>query len=255
MQMICALLVFGSPDFPEPLGRLSPWLDHLIEPRERLLERLELQNWRRIIKTHTPLDGIPIVPVVDYIVVARHPLDMAASLYHQGDNIDRRRLAALTGDGAPSSNVAARMSAHDWLQAWIRTRAEPRDAMDSLDGVMWHLSDAWRRRHEPNIIVVHYDDLLADLGGEMHRLADYLGIVIQDHTWPVLVHSAGFESMRARADQLVPNAGGILKDNKAFFRSGRSGAGREILSETEVAEYHRRVKGLGPPDLLTWLHR
>ncbi|MBA2465227.1 MAG: sulfotransferase domain-containing protein [Nocardioidaceae bacterium] len=255
MQMICLLLVFGSPELPEPLGRLSPWLDHLIEPRDRLFERLEQQNWRRVMKTHTPLDGIPIVPGADYVVVARHPLDMAVSLYHQGDNIDRRRLAALTGERAPSSSAADRPSAHDWLMSWIRTHADPLDAMDSLDGVMWHLSDAWRRRHEPNVSLVHYDDLLADLEGEMHRLADHLGIVIEDRVWPVLVRSAGFEQMRARADQLVPNAGGILKDGRAFFRSGRSGAGREMLSDAEVTEYYRRVEGLAPPGLLTWLHR
>jgi len=255
MQMICLLLVFRSPDLPEPLGRLSPWLDHLIEPLDRLLERLAQQDWRRVIKTHTPLDGIPIVPGADYIVVARHPLDLAVSLYHQGDNIDRRRLAVLTGKPVPSSYAAERPSAHDWLMSWIRTRAEPLHAMDSLDGVMWHLTDAWRRRHEPNVSLIHYDDLLADLDGEMHRLADHLGIVINDHTWPALVHSANFEQMRAKADQLVPNAGGILQDGRAFFRSGRSGAGREMLSDAEVSEYHRRIEGLGPPDLLTWLHR
>jgi hypothetical protein len=26
-QMLCALLVFGGPDFPAPLERVSPWLD------------------------------------------------------------------------------------------------------------------------------------------------------------------------------------------------------------------------------------
>ena len=32
---------------------------------------------------------------------------------------------------------------------------------------MWHLSDAWARRGEPNVLLVHYDDLLADLEGQM----------------------------------------------------------------------------------------
>ena len=29
LQMICALLVFQTPDLPAPLGELSPWLDWL----------------------------------------------------------------------------------------------------------------------------------------------------------------------------------------------------------------------------------
>ena len=34
MQMICALLVFGSPRLPVPLSELSPWLDWLTAPAE-----------------------------------------------------------------------------------------------------------------------------------------------------------------------------------------------------------------------------
>src|SRR5437016_2584439 len=80
MQMICALLVFGTPELPERLGRLSPWFDHLVEPRDEVLARLHAQQHRRVIKTHTPLDGIPLDPRAGYIVVGRHPLDMAVSL-------------------------------------------------------------------------------------------------------------------------------------------------------------------------------
>ena len=97
MQMICALLVFQTPRLPAPLGELSPWLDWQTVPREELFARLAAQPHRRIIKSHTPLDGIPADPRATYIVVARHPLDMAVSLYHQGSNIDRARVRRLAG--------------------------------------------------------------------------------------------------------------------------------------------------------------
>ena len=38
--MICALLVFQTPDLPVPLLELSPWLDWLITPREQVYARL-----------------------------------------------------------------------------------------------------------------------------------------------------------------------------------------------------------------------
>jgi aryl sulfotransferase len=60
VQMICALLVFQSPELPAPLGRISPWLDMLAAPREEVVGRLQAQQHRRIVKTHTPLDGVPI---------------------------------------------------------------------------------------------------------------------------------------------------------------------------------------------------
>src|SRR3978361_433984 len=97
MQMVCALLVFQSSDLPAPLSALSPWLDWLVTPWEEVSPRLAAQRHRRFIKTHTPLDGIPFDPRVTYIVVARHPLDAAVSLYHQGDNLDRDRIRKLVG--------------------------------------------------------------------------------------------------------------------------------------------------------------
>ncbi len=109
VQMICALLIFGTPELPAPLAELSPWLDHLIEPQDAVYARLAGQQHRRFIKTHTPLDGIPLDPRASYIVTARHPLDMFVSLYHQADNIDRTRLRELTGrPGRPGRPARAR---------------------------------------------------------------------------------------------------------------------------------------------------
>jgi hypothetical protein len=108
MQMICALLVFQTPNLPAPLGELSPWLDWLVEPQDALLARLAAQDHRRFLKTHTSLDGVVIDPRATYIVVGRHPLDMAVSLYHQGANLDRERMRELTGAPTQSEPSAPR---------------------------------------------------------------------------------------------------------------------------------------------------
>jgi aryl sulfotransferase len=194
-------------------------------------------------KTHTPLDGIP--------------LDMAVSLYHQIDNIDHERLRALTG--APPPTVPAkpkpRPALRDWLVSWIGSDADPRESTDSLPGVMWHLSDAWARRQESNVMLIHYADLSSELDGQMRQIADRLGVSVPEQAWPSLVQAATFDHMKSRADELAPNRAGILKDNAAFFRRGRSGAGREMLNDKELAAYHTRCEKLAPSDLLAWLHR
>ncbi|HEX6454498.1 MAG TPA: sulfotransferase domain-containing protein [Trebonia sp.] len=253
VQMICALLIFQTPGLPAPLARLSPWLDHLITPREEAYARLAAQDHRRFIKTHTPLDGIPLDPRVTYLVTARHPLDMAVSLYHQGGNIDRARVRQLTGQPGPAEPPRPRKPLHDWLLSWIAGDGDPQQQLDSLPGVMWHLSDAWARRSQPNVLLVHYDSLLAGLEGQMRRLAGQLGIAVAEQDWPALVRAATFESMSRSADTLVPTAG-ILKSNAAFFRRGTSGAGREVLSDGEIAAYDARAAQLAPPDMLAWLH-
>jgi hypothetical protein len=253
MQTICALLVFQRPDLPAPLAELSPWVDWLITPEDDLFARLSVQPHRRFVKTHTPLDGVPLDPRATYVVVARHPLDMAVSLYHQGDNIDRARMRRLLGRPEPDAPSPPRLPVREWLLRWIEEDADPREEMDSLPGVLWHVADAWARRGEPNVVLVHHQDLCDDLEAEMRRLAGLLGITVPEATWPSLVEAARFEAMRARAGLLTPAV--VLKDPAAFFRRGRSGAGRELLTGEELARYHERVAGMAPADVLRWLHR
>jgi len=255
MQMVCALLFFQTPYLPAPLSQLSPWLDWLVVPRADVYERLEQQRHRRVIKTHTPLDGIPLDDRAAYLVVGRHPLDMAVSLYHQGDNLNRERIRELTGGHASGRHQQTRPPVRDWLLTWIDRDVTPSDQLDSLPGVMWHLSDAWARRQQPNIILVHYDDLSADLEGEMRTLATRLGITVADEAWPGLVKAATFAEMRAAVERAAPGSPGILKDPAAFFRRGTSGAGAELLTSDELQHYESRARALAPPDLLTWLHR
>jgi hypothetical protein len=255
VQMICALLVFQSPNLPAPLAELSPWLDWLIITRDELFARLGAQQHRRFVKTHTPLDGIPVDPRATYIVVARDPLDMAVSLYHQGDNINRARVRQLTGQPEPERPRPPRRPLLEWLLEWIDSDSSPQQEMDSLPGVMWHLSGAWARRGESNLVLLHYDDLSASLEGEMRRLAGRLGITVPERIWPSLVHAATFGQMRAKASLLAPDPSGVLTDRSAFFRQGSSGAGRELLSPEELAHYRARIGQLAPPDLLAWLDR
>src|SRR5260370_31091902 len=81
IQMICALLIFGSPELPAALGWLSPWLDWLVTPRDQVFARLAAQEHRPFIKTHTPRDRPLLDSRATYIVVRRHPPDLPVSLY------------------------------------------------------------------------------------------------------------------------------------------------------------------------------
>jgi aryl sulfotransferase len=106
VQTICALLILQTPELPAPLTELSPWLDWTFTDKNQVYEQLNRQQHRRFIKTHTPLDGLPIDAHASYIVVARHPLDIAVSMYYQGANINRARVRELMGrpdTGNPSA--------------------------------------------------------------------------------------------------------------------------------------------------------
>jgi aryl sulfotransferase len=180
---------------------------------------------------------------------------MAVSLYHQSTNIDHERLRHLTGQWKPDAPAASRSPLREWLLKWIDDDVTPGEQLDSLPGIMWHLSGAWARRTRPNIVLMHYDELFNDLDGAMRRLANILGITVPPDVWPVLVEAATFIQMRARAERLAPDPLGIFKSRTAFFRRGTSGSGCELLTSDELAHYFARTAQMAPDALLMWLHR
>ena len=59
-QMLCALMIFDGPAFPAKLDAISPWLDMRIRSEDEVFAMYDRQTHRRFIKTHTPLDGLPL---------------------------------------------------------------------------------------------------------------------------------------------------------------------------------------------------
>ena len=261
VQQICALLLFGGPDLPAPLAELSPWVDWLIEPRDELFARLAAQPHRRLLKSHTPLDGLPQDARASYVVVARHPLDGAVSLYHQGANLDRGRIAALSGHPAPKPGPP-RPPVAQWLREWTTSTVTHRESLESPAGVLHHVTDAWQRRaaaaadHDlPRVVLVHYADLEADLAGEMRRLAAALDLPVTEERLPGLVAAAGFEAMKDAAETTAPDPRGVLRSRAAFFRSGGSGGGQALLGADDVAAFEVRCRELAPAPVVDWLLR
>ncbi|GDY52042.1 glycolipid sulfotransferase [Streptomyces violaceusniger] len=233
VQMMCALLIFQTPDLPQPLEVLSPWLDQppwldRMRSQEEVYARLAEQEHRRVIKTHTPLDGLPLDPRVSYIVVARHPLDRALSVYHQTANLDLERVYAAQDGSDPQSRQSPPPlpSMREWLQHWCLPQPIDDQGIavpESLHQTVHHLYDAWNRQTQPNVRLLHYVDLCANLSGQMAALAEWLGITVNESVWPELVKAATFDEMKSRAERLAPDTE-LLKDPAKFFRSGRSGA-------------------------------
>jgi aryl sulfotransferase len=255
VQMICALLIFQTPRLPKPLPQLSPWLDsRWPEERARSGPELAAQQHRRFIKTHRPLNALPADPRVTYIVIARDPLDVAVSMNHQRSLMTTaRNPRQLRGSRPPQK------SARQFLLDSIEMMGTTQHGHDSyLDKMLKRMACAWERRAEPNVVLMHYQDLATDLSGEMRRLARRLDITVPEDKWPSLVQAATFEQMQAAADHLQPlkyvEAREASKGNADFFRRGSLGDGRTLLTDTEAACYYTRAARVAPQGLLAWLH-
>lgn len=263
LQMICGLLVFQTPVFDRPLDVISPWLDMLTRDLDSVLGDLDAQQHRRFVKTHTPLDGLPYRDDVSYLCVGRDPRDVAISWDNHVANNDAVTMFTARFNAVGLDDIMDKLAQGppvrpeaevDRFWEWVDDPA-PVTEVFSLAATMHHLSTFWAARDRPNVVLVRYEDLLADLDGEMRRLADRLGIAVDDERWPALVGAAGFERMRARADEVVPEVtSAIWFDNRRFFNAGTSGQWRRFLDDAGVARYRERVRALADPDLVDWLH-
>lgn len=259
-QMIVALLVFGSPDLPAPLSELSPWVDMQIRTTDELVALVEAQQHRRFLKTHTPLDGLPVHPGVTYLTVFRHPLDVALSDLDHTTNV-AEEIFRLRADAVGDKDLHRLPTRPprpgdpaDHLRQFIEQDVVPTGSGPySLSDFCGQLDAAWARRGDPGVHLLRYADLCRDLDGEMRRVATVLGITVDEERWPALVDAARFDAMRDRAGFLAPDATrGIWQDDAAFFAHGGERNWRTLLDPAEQAAFAERFAALGGP-AAAWL--
>jgi hypothetical protein len=259
-QMLCAMLIFGGPEFPAPLSELTPWLDQTIRPLDDVRAIYAAQQHRRFIKTHTPLDGLSVREDVTYVVVGRDPRDVMISMEHHLANMDLDRVLALRGRAVGNDDLdtlAPRPQASDDPSERFRTfvHASTDSGMVCLTSVLHHLDTGWQLRRAPNVVMCHFADYTNDLPGEIVRLAKALDINVSADHAQALATEATLEQMRNRADDLLPNAGAIWKDDRAFFRAGSFGEWHSRVNDDGLAEYDRTVEAMVSPELATWVHQ
>jgi hypothetical protein len=267
LQTICALEIFQRPNFDRPLDQISPWLDILARPLDEVLADLEAQTHRRFIKTHTPLDGLPLDDRVTYICASRDPRDVAVSWDNHLSNVNLdtffalREAAVGTADleellasGSPPDPAATE---RERFWSWVDPPSAPAWVMSGLEIVLHHLTTFWSVRDQPNIVLVRYEDLLDDLDGQMRYIADRLEIGIPETSWSDLVQAATFEKMKARAGELAAEVShdGFYNNRDQFFHKGATGQWRQVIGDDELPRYAARVAACAPAELAAWIHR
>jgi aryl sulfotransferase len=264
-QMICALLIFQTPEFDRSLDLISPWLDMNTRPIESVVADLEAQTHRRFIKSHTPLDGLPFDERVTYITVGRDPRDAAMSMAHHFDNMNFESFFSLIdkavgletlADVIPTEPPVTASTARERFWEWVDDVSKPGQSVSGLGNTLHHLETFWDVRDRPNVVLLHYGDLKSDLPAEMRRLAARLGIAIDDDAIPALAQAASFEQMRESAGRVAPNTTELIwQDAQSFFHRGESGQWRELLGPDDLQRYAARVAELIPSGLSDWVHQ
>lgn len=210
-QVAYEVILRGKGDFSDDAHRhlyaTSPWLEARqsvsLEDAPRLGDR-----GLRLIKTHLPTRLAPFSPEARYIYVARHPVACLASTADFSGK--------LAGPFVPAVPALVDWYCSDrfWWRSWPEHVAG-----------WW----AWSEEH-PNVLFVHYEEMLADLPGVVDRVADHLGVVLTPEERHVVVEKSRFEAMKAREEvfEMAPPSLFSELDARSFLQSGSRSREQEL---------------------------
>ena len=254
MQRIVSMLLAGGAA-PAPVG--GPWFDFRLRgPVEPILEEAEAIVGRRHLKSHLPYDSLPVWEGVKFIHVARDGRDSAMSWHNHvrgytpatNEIIDQVSLGdPKFGDRAPPMPEDPAESFRQWLVDG--------GAQGDPGASYWDFERSyWAARRDANMLLVHYNDLKADLAGEIARIAGYLEITPPAPVMDQIVAAAGFEAMRAQGEALMPGAEMAWAEGaKTFLHKGVNGRWRGACAEADLAAYQAKAAAEFTPGLAAWL--
>jgi aryl sulfotransferase len=244
-QAIVASLLWPAGDAPAPVMELAPWWDANFFPVEELVARLEAQRFRRSLKTHLPVEALPWFETGYYIAVFRDGRDAFMSFVNHvasfRDDVRDRLNAAAVAKGLETMPKYDG-DLHGLYARWI-----------DFPIPLLMLRGWWERRHLHNVLLVHFNDLKADLDGEMRRIAAFIGAAIEPRHWPDQVARCTFEAMKRRAGEIGVFERNFVGGGESFLHKGTNGRWRDVLTTDELARHRDAVAKFLTDEMAAWL--
>ncbi len=249
LQQIVSQLLFNGAEGLE-VANMSPWVDLRVPPKQVKLPEIEAQTHRRFLKTHLPVDALVYSPEAKYIYIGRDGRDVVWSMYNHHANANQAWYDALNNTpgrvGPPIEPPpdSIRQYYLDWME---------RDGYPFWS--FWeNVRSWWEIRNLPNLMLLHFSELKADMPGRIRRIAEFLDIPVDEAKWDAIVEHCSFDYMKRNATQSVPLGGAFWEGGaQTFIHKGSNGRWRDELTDEDCATYQRRaVEELGP-DCAAWL--
>jgi len=200
---------------------------------------------------------LPYFPQVKYIVVGRDARDVFMSMWNHHSNYipevyeGMNNTPGRVGDPMPQCPENIRDFWREWIsRGWFEWEREGYPYWSNLR----HVQTWWDYRELPNILFVHYNDLLKDLEGEIKRIADYLSIDVAPEKLKAITAMVNFAGMKQNAEQILPGANNIWKGGpQTFINKGTNGRWRSVLTDEDIKLYKVAVARELTSDCLYWL--
>lgn len=230
VQQIVRQLIFH--DDSESLDRVSPWIDSALSPKDEVLAVAAALTGRRCLKTHLPVDALVFSPGAKYLYVARDGRDVAFSLFNHFARANEGFYALVNDPQKPGLTVERPTDVRKWFRDWLERDGFP------IHPFWCNVQSWWDVRYLPNVKLLHFARLKADLRGQMEAIADFLEVRVEPWRWPELVERCTFEYMKRNADRLAPLGGTAWQGGgRTFIHQGKVGAWRGVLCDEDVRRY------------------
>jgi aryl sulfotransferase len=238
LQQIVGQLVFRG-DADVAVAEMSPWLDLRVPPAPVKLAAMAAQTHRRFVKTHLPVDALVWSQRAKYLYVARDGRDVVWSLYNHHSRANAMWYGAINDTpgrvGPPIGKPPADI--RQYFLEWLEGDGYP----------FWSFWEAirswWAIRDQPNLKMLHFTRLKADMQGEIRAIAAFLGIAIADETMAAVLEHCSFAYMRAHGDKTVPLGGAAWEGGaETFVHKGVNGRWREVLTAEDNRRYEARAR-------------
>ena len=119
---------------------------------------------------------------------------------------------------------------------------------------MWsfweHINDWWDARHLPNLLLVHYADLIGNKREEAERIAHFLGLDWTSSVGDMVCQYSSLDYMKFHSDKFQPP--GRFKPN-TFINKGINGRWKDLLTDRQIRYYEDLIYQKLEPDCADWI--
>lgn len=246
---------------------MGGWVEaRIFSSVEDLNKKLSNIKGRRLLFSHLPLNSLTYFKEVKYILVARDPRDVFMSLYNHYSNYSEMMFSLLNSDVHGQKLIGGALppcpsDIHEFWKNWISKGWDD----DEEEGYpFWanlgHTRSFWRFRHLPNILFLHYSDMLHDQCAAIKKIAEFIEVPISEEDVKRVYEATKFSTAKKEAVQSDEKAGERKGDffkggNSSFIFKGTNGRWKEVLTAEELEMYEKKKNAVLTPDCAEWLEK
>jgi hypothetical protein len=236
-QILHQLRTGGDPSFAS-IFEAVPWLE---APREGRTWRDALAEFEqipdpRVFKTHCTYPQTPGTEIARLILTVRDPRDCCVSFFHHVNGMNGE---AIPG-GVPFQFANMQECVDRFLSfgAWYRNVAS------------W-----WPHRSDENVLMLRYQDLVADLPAAVDRILPFLGWKLGPEGRARAIEYSSFAWMKANSDKFTraSAAGPKLFKPGQFIRQGKVGGHADELTAAQAEALLARARADLPRECLEYV--